>query len=116
MGVTALFKNVGGGAQRRNIEEDLRGKKVGVDGHFWLHEMARKHASAWKRGDWAPIVKEVIGRAAHLLSRGITPVFVFDGAPAPAEKGTDAERQKRRGEAYTSTRSMAWTTAPRTSP
>ena len=94
-----LIKHLDGGLQERNIFVDCRGQTVAIDGHVWLHEFARRHAVAWGREDWVPIVDAVTQRAAHLLRAGIRTVFVFDGAPAPAKKATHDARTERRAKA-----------------
>ena len=91
-----LIKHLGDGLQERNIYVDCRGQTVAIDGHVWLHEFARRHAVAWGDEDWVPIVDEVTQRAARMLRAGITTVFVFDGASAPAKEGTDGARAERR--------------------
>ena len=99
MGVKDLIKHLDGGLQERNIFVDCRDQTVAIDGHVWLHEFARRHAVAWGREDWVPIVDAVTQRAAHLLRAGIRTVFVFDGAPAPAKKATHDARTERRAKA-----------------
>ena len=75
--------------------------RVGIDASVWLHELARHHAFAVvKCKDCTAVVAAVVERAAHLVKRGITPVFVFDGARAVAKDATDTARAKRRAEAY----------------
>ena len=113
MGVKDLIKHLDGGLQERNIYVDCRGQTVAIDGHVWLHEFARRHAVAWGREDWVPIVDAVTKRAAHLLRAGIRTVFVFDGAPAPAKKATHDARTERRAKALENFSGTKMATVPR---
>jgi 5'-3' exonuclease len=99
MGVKGLLQKLGDGLQRRNIFVDCRGQTVGIDGNVWFYELGRRHLGDWRHARWEPIVAAFIERAAFLLASGITPVFVFDGAPVPAKKEEHERRAARRAQA-----------------
>jgi exonuclease-1 len=103
MGVTGLFPAIKPARQQRNIFErggGCRGKWIGVDSNVWLHMMAHNHAADLVvRKDSTGLVKDFLRRAFKLAENGITPVFVFDGAAAPAKGGTHDARASLREEA-----------------
>ena len=101
MGVEDFMPNTKPAHRRVNITINCRGMRIGVDSSVWLHELALRHAAAVVvHKDFTGLVKSFTARANHLVYRGITPVFVFDGAPAAAKGGTDAARAVRCAKAY----------------
>ena len=77
----------------------LRGKRVAIDGYYWLH-----------RGAYACSKDLCTGRSTNkflgygismievLESYDITPIIVFDGSPLPSKGGEEADREARRKE------------------
>ena len=87
--------------QRVNIHVSCKGMRVAIDMYVWLHEFALRHARAVVlANDPSGVLDDVLRRAAYLVRCGITPVFVFDGAPAAAKGGTVEARAKRRAASY----------------
>lgn len=82
---------------------EFRGKKLAVDASAWLHRGIFSSAADIFRGNlwWnergvdPPYVDFCLKMATDgLLSKGISPVFVFDGAPSPMKAD---EKQRRAG-------------------
>ena len=65
-----------------------RGERVAVDGYCWLHRAAYTCAAELAEGrpcdKWQTFVAD---RARLLLSAGVEPTVVFDGARLPAKGG-----------------------------
>jgi exonuclease-1 len=89
----------------RNFYTDFKGDTVGVDSFCWLHQIALRHREKLvaKGEDYShkEVVNDFIELAERLIKEGLTPTFVFDGAPTPAKGGTDEKRQERRAKALT---------------
>jgi hypothetical protein len=99
--VSELIPRTAPAHKRVNVWVSGKGKKVGIDKSVWLHEFALRHAHALVvEKDHSGVLLEVTTRAAYMVRRGITPVFVFDGEPAVAKGGMHEARAKRRAEAY----------------
>lgn len=85
-----------------------RGERVAVDGYCWLHRAAYTCAAELAEGrpcdKWQTFVAD---RARLLLSAGIEPTVVFDGARLPAKGGEEAKRRLGRQEALANARRHA---------
>ncbi|KAG5460511.1 MAG: PIN domain-like protein, partial [Olpidium bornovanus] len=68
-------------AQRPFHIRELAGCVVAVDAYVWLH----KAVSAY--------VDYCLNNVRMLLHHGVTPLLVFDGAPLPAKRATEAVRE-----------------------
>ena len=100
MGVTGLLPQLGPLIRHGNIYAAASGRRVGVDGHVWLHQLAYAHAqSIVLDRDYKPLAADFLQRAQEALGHGIDLVFVFDGAPTPAKRETDTGRAVRRAKA-----------------
>ncbi|OQR98931.1 exonuclease 1 [Thraustotheca clavata] len=87
-----------------------RGKRVGIDAYGWLYKGAYSCAVELGLGTidsypsssydpnapTEPYIAHCLARLELLLENGITPIFVFDGAPLPAKKATNLQRMKSR--------------------
>ena len=101
MGVPGLLTHLGPLLRSTNIFTAAAGKTIGVDGHVWLHSMAYHWAGdIVNDGNYLPLAKEFCQRAQYVRGQGVELLFVFDGAPTPAKRTTDAARQRKRAEAY----------------
>ena len=101
MGVIELIPRTAPAHKRVNVYVSCKEMKVAIDTSVWLHEFALRHARAVVlEKDPSGVIDDVTRRAAHMVRRGITPVFVFDGAAAEAKGGTVEARVKRRAAAY----------------
>ena len=88
MGVQALLKHLGPLIPRSNIYTKARGKRIGIDGHVWLHQLAYQFAEdIVVRGDYTSLAFLQLSIVA--LGQGVELLFVFDGAPTPAKRQTD---------------------------
>ena len=79
---------------------DFRGSKVAVDGYVWLHRGVYIAATALALGD--PTSKHIdycISKTKQLLSWGLDPIIVFDGANLPAKGKTEIARLEAREKA-----------------
>eukprot|EP00951_Prasinocladus_malaysianus_P041379 scaffold487612_cov19-Prasinocladus_malaysianus.AAC.1 len=100
MGIPGLLKQVNPLITKENLYALARGKRVGVDGHVWLHQLAYGFAQCIVVDkDYGPLAKEFLQRAISVQSQGVDLLFVFDGAPTPAKGETDQARQVRRARA-----------------
>lgn len=101
MGVANLLKYLGPLLRPTNIYSAAAGKRVGVDGHVWLHQLAFHWAGDIVNDDnFEPLANEFLQQAQYVLGQGVELLFVFDGAPTPAKKSTDQQRQRKRADAY----------------
>ena len=85
---------------RANVFELSKGRRIGVDGHVWLHNLAYQHAeSIVVLHDYRSLARDFLQRAVTAQGYGCQLLFVFDGAPTPAKSETDQARQVRRQKA-----------------
>ena len=100
MGVTGLLPQLGPLIRHANFYAAASGRRVGVDGHVWLHQLAYAHAqSIVLDRDYKPLAADFLQRAQQALGPGFDLVFVFDGAPTPAKRETNEGRAVRRAKA-----------------
>ena len=89
-GLLPLLKSVTDSAHVR----DFRGLDVGVDSLCWLHKAVYGCATALATGQPTNAhLRYCEERLDLLLSHGLKPFFVFDGASLPAKAGTEAARR-----------------------
>ena len=93
MGIQYLNKyltaNCCNGIQRITLD-DLRNKKIAIDISIYMYDYK-------SRGDFIEFIYKMV---LELISRDITPVFVFDGKPPPEKKLLLAKRRREKSEAY----------------
>ena len=100
MGIPGLLKQVGPLIKKENLFSIARGRRLGVDGHVWLHQLAYAFAQCIVVDkDYQPLARQFLQQALFAQSHGVSLVFVFDGAPTPAKRETDQARQVRRAKA-----------------
>lgn len=79
--------------------EDLRGKKVAVDGYSWLHKAVYKCGyDIVVNGDYTKFLESFMNKVVVLKSYNIDIVIVYDGDRLPSKDGTNEERASRRAE------------------
>ncbi len=97
-------------ASPHNIElEQLSGKRVGVDAFLTAFQFLTTIRDRSPQGDGGPLKSEngkvvshlmgFLNRTTMLLSKGIKPVFIFDGKPPELKADEIASRRERRMEA-----------------
>lgn len=85
MGIQRLLPLLRSISRPRHLSE-YRGEIAGIDGHVWLHRSIYTDAEKYATGvDVSSHVGYFIRRAEKLVSSGIRPIFVFDGADLPAK-------------------------------
>ena len=89
----------------RSIEKDtdaskLKGLKVGVDGHSWIHKAIYGAGySIVVNKDYSRCLKNILARIEVLLFFGSSIIFVLDGADLPAKGKTERDRADERRKA-----------------
>jgi len=92
-------------AKRELAEAELSGKHVAFDAYNVLYQFVSSirtpegYPLATKDGVVISHLKGLLSRTSHLVSRGIQPIFVFDGEPNELKKGTLDLRRKRKEDA-----------------
>ena len=100
MGIPGLLKHVNSVCKRENIYYLCRGKRLGIDGHVWLHTLAYSSAqSIVVDKNFRPLAQAFLQQCFMVQGHGVELIFVFDGAPTPAKQVTDQGRQARRAKA-----------------
>jgi exonuclease-1 len=95
MGIPELLQRLGPLVEQQDIFRVAAGKRLGVDGHVWLHQLAYRYAeSIVVHGDYRPLACAFLKQAKSIKTRGIDLYFVFDGDVTPAKAHTDLERQE----------------------
>lgn len=84
-----LIMNCGNSIRRITLDE-LRNKKIAIDISIYMYDYK-------SRGDLVEFIYKMV---IELISRDITPVFVFDGKPPPEKKLLLAKRRREKNEAY----------------
>ena len=84
-----LTSNCCNGIERITLD-DLRNKKIAIDISIYLYDYK-------SRGDLIEFIYKMV---LELISRDITPVFVFDGKPPPEKKILLAKRRREKNEAH----------------
>ncbi|KAI5169835.1 exonuclease 1 [Pancytospora epiphaga] len=95
MGITGLLPIVRPIMKKKHIS-CYNGRRVGVDGHVWLHGVAGMGQVAielFYKGETDKHVPLLVKKAQTLASYGIIPIFVFDGDPSVSKEPTNAERR-----------------------
>jgi exonuclease-1 len=85
--------------QKPSHLKQFKGQTIGIDAYGWLHRGCTACAVDLALGN--PTMKYVefaMGRVQMLLTFGITPYLVFDGANLPSKAGTDDSRNASRSE------------------
>eukprot|EP00873_Tetraselmis_striata_P011890 jgi/Tetstr1/432154/TSEL_021611.t1 len=101
MGIPSLLKLVNPICEKTNLYALARGRRLGIDGHVWLHQLGYHHAQSLVLDkEYEPLAKHFLQQAQTVLGRGVDLLFVFDGAPMPAKRQTDAARQVNRAKAF----------------
>ena len=101
MGVPELLKRVDPLLCKTNIYSVARDKRLGIDGHVWMHMLAYHHGqSIVVDNDYSPLALEFVQLCHQILGKGIDLIIVFDGAPTPAKGETDEGRAFRRAKAF----------------
>lgn len=76
---------------------DLAGKRLAIDGYYWLHQCLYASAVSHGRGHVClKYANSFVGRARTLIALGIRLVLVFDGEPHPAKAATAEARNSAR--------------------
>lgn len=99
MGIPNLLKSLRDIQQNTHISE-FKGKKLGIDGHVWLHTACLSCATDLALGK--PTTKYLsycISRLRIITMHGVIPVVVFDGDLLPMKKAT-ADKRKELREKY----------------
>lgn len=86
----------------KNVTKDvpisvLKGKRVAVDGYYWLHRGA--YACSRELCTGIPTDKHInfcVKMVGILQCYNITPVIVFDGSPLPSKQGEEEDREANR--------------------
>jgi 5'-3' exonuclease len=92
MGISNLLQHLKG-ITRPVLLSELRGLRVAVDGYGWLHRGAFACCTDLCLGvDTDRHIQYCMRRVEMLLSNGIDPVIVFDGAALPAKQGIGQAR------------------------
>ena len=100
MGIPGLLQAIKSKSRRCNINE-FKGFRVGIDGYSWLHKACFSCAYELSVGiPTAMYLKSFMNRIQLLVSAGIIPVVVFDGADIPLKGNTNSGRNERRTEAH----------------
>jgi exonuclease 1 len=99
MGIQGMHKFVSGSTSTKELSE-YHGKKVGVDVLGWIYRGGMKGCVSQfeGRGNHHALCY-VLEKAHVLVSCGIYPIFVFDGAHVPAKSETYCKRNSLRMEA-----------------
>lgn len=86
--------------------EDFRGKRIAIDAYYWLHNTMSVAAKKIISGSIDPPQRESIVRAwldqateflRSWISKGITPVVIFDGDVLPDKLACTGKRKEKRG-------------------
>ena len=100
MGIQGLLPTLKSITRVVDVGDAFRGETVGIDGYTWLHRAtyacAADLAQGRPNGAW---LRFCVARLDMLLSKGVRPYFVFDGANLPAKSGTEAARAASRAAA-----------------
>ena len=100
MGIPGLIKKMKPLLRRVNIYSLARGRRVGIDGHVWLHQLAYQHAEdIVVNRDFSSLARDFLQRVVMAQGHGLELVIVFDGAPTPAKQETDQARRVRQQKA-----------------
>lgn len=98
MGIQNLLQVLKNVTRSVHISE-LRGKRVAVDGYYWLHRGAYACSKDICTGNRTnKFLGYGISMIEVLESYNITPIIVFDGSPLPSKGGEEADREARRKE------------------
>lgn len=100
MGVTNLLRELRSIMKNGHLS-DLRGLRVAIDGHCWLHRAAYNCSRdiLLKPLETIKYVDFFKSMIALLKGHGVEDmIFVFDGSPLPAKSGVSDERGKNRGD------------------
>jgi len=100
--------NLSGLIEPKTVElSELNGKTVAIDAYNTIYQFL----SIIRQPDGSPLcdrtgrvtshLSGILYRTSNLISQGIEPCFVFDGAPHELKKATLAERKERREKAMT---------------
>jgi len=100
--------NLSGLVEPRTVElSDLEGKSVAVDAYNTIYQFL----SIIRQPDGSPLcdrtgrvtshLSGILYRTSNLITQGIEPSFVFDGAPHDLKRAVLAERKERREKAMT---------------
>ena len=96
MGISGLLPQLKSVTNAVNVST-YKGMTVGIDASCWLHKGVYGCATQLALGQHAEgFVRFCESWLALLLSHGVTPFFVFDGANLPAKQGTETERKRSR--------------------
>jgi len=82
MGLKDLLPELGPLVCMSNIYAVARGRRVDVDGHVWLHQLAYAHAQSIALDRvYQPLAINFLQQAHVALGRGLELLFVFDVPP-----------------------------------
>ncbi|KAG5179620.1 PIN domain-like protein, partial [Tribonema minus] len=96
MGISGLLQTLKSITHPVHVR-DLEGLTVGVDAYCWLHRGAYSCSTEICRGEFTDkFVRFCMRRIELLLSHGVTPWVVFDGAPLPMKHGVNKARRDAR--------------------
>jgi exonuclease 1 len=99
MGIAGLLPLIMAMCERRHIS-GYRSKRIGIDGHAWLHQILPSVGEQVLFG--VPTTKYVDmfeSRIRTLLDYGVIPVVVLDGDALPSKRTTNDKRRERRRKA-----------------
>ena len=96
MGISGLLPIVSRIIKARHINH-YKGHRIGIDGHVWMHHVACMFAEdLFHDPTTEKYVPPFIKKVEALISKGITPIVIFDGNPAPYKSETREERRATR--------------------
>ena len=96
MGIPRLLPFLRSISRPRHLCE-YKGSVAGIDGHVWLHRSIYTDAENFASGfDVNSHVRYFVRRIRKIVTSGIRPVVVFDGADLPAKRTTHRNRSSNR--------------------
>lgn len=104
MGPPRMFAQLDCVKLRVCIARKFAHRRLGIDVFTWLHPFAKQHADETLRGNYAPVIKRVLGRLRMLrISWKVQVLCVFDGRKLAGKEGTNTRRAERRARALAET-------------
>eukprot|EP01105_Mastigella_eilhardi_P013569 TRINITY_DN3092_c0_g1_i3.p1 TRINITY_DN3092_c0_g1~~TRINITY_DN3092_c0_g1_i3.p1 ORF type:complete len:622 (-),score=172.32 TRINITY_DN3092_c0_g1_i3:49-1914(-) len=96
MGISGLLPLLEGITRQADVAE-FAGKRVAVDAYCWLHRACFTCAlELCQNQPTSKYVQWCVHMVQMLLSKGVKPVLVFDGAPLPAKTSQEVKRREKR--------------------
>lgn len=96
MGITGLLPMIKDTMRSKHIKS-YAGKKIGIDGHGWIHSVLPAIAKdLYYDRPTSRHLSILSGRIRNLQDYGIIPIFIFDGDYYPSKEKTIIERREAR--------------------